>query len=57
VNPCPGSFGFFLWEAAAEPMLFTKLLTNLVEQAIEQNHRGQMPNDPTLEEARLFKRS
>jgi hypothetical protein len=38
-------------------MLFTKLLTNLVEQAIEQNHRGQMPNDPTLEEARLFKRS
>jgi D-alanine-D-alanine ligase len=57
VNPCPGSFGFFLWEAAREPMLFTKLLTNLIEEAIAQNERGQMPNDPTLEEARLFKRT
>jgi len=57
VNPCPGSFGFFLWEAAREPMLFTKLLTNLIEEAIEQNRRARMPDDPTLEEARLFKRS
>jgi hypothetical protein len=38
-------------------MLFTKLLTNLIEEAIAQNERGQMPNDPTLEEARLFKRT
>jgi hypothetical protein len=38
-------------------MLFTKLLTNLIEEAIEQNRRARMPDDPTLEDARLFKRS
>ena len=56
INPCPGSFGFFLWEAAEPPMLFTQLLTSLIEQAIEQKRWSQLPNDPTLEEARLFKR-
>lgn len=56
VNPCPGSFGYFLWEAAAQPMLFTPLITSLIEEAIEQHRIKQMPDDPTPEEARLFKR-
>jgi D-alanine-D-alanine ligase len=56
VNPCPGSFGFFLWEAAQPPVLFTDLLSNLIQEAIEQHRLIQLPNDPTPEEARLFKR-
>jgi D-alanine-D-alanine ligase len=56
VNPCPGSFGYFLWEAAAQPMLFTPLITSLIEEAIEQHRIKQLPDDPTPEEARLFKR-
>jgi D-alanine-D-alanine ligase len=56
VNPCPGSFGYFLWEAAEQPMLFTDLITNLIDEAVEQHRMKQLPNDPTPEEARLFKR-
>jgi D-alanine-D-alanine ligase len=56
VNPCPGSFGFFLWEAAQPPILFTDLITKLIEEAVEQHRLTQLPNDPTPEEARLFKR-
>ena len=56
VNPCPGSFGYFLWEAAEPPMLFTQLITSLIDEAVEQHRIKQLPNDPTPEEARLFKR-
>jgi thioester reductase-like protein len=56
VNPCPGSFGYFLWEAAAQPMLFTPLITSLIDEAVEQHRVKQLPDDPTPEEARLFKR-
>lgn len=56
VNPCPGSFGFFLWEAAQPPVLFTDLITNLIQEAIDQHRLNQLPNDPAPEEARLFKR-
>ncbi len=56
INPCPGSFGFFLWEAAAQPVLFTQLITHLIEEAIAQGRRRALPSDPTPEEARLFKR-
>src|SRR6202008_1321588 len=31
VNPCPGSFGYFLWEAADPPLRFTALLSLLIE--------------------------
>jgi D-alanine-D-alanine ligase len=56
VNPCPGSFGFFLWEAAEKPMLFTQLITHLIEEAIQQHQMRQLPSDPAPEEARLFRR-
>lgn len=56
VNPCPGSFGYFLWEAAAQPMLFTPLITSLIDEAVEQHRMKRLPDDPTPEEARLFKR-
>lgn len=56
VNPCPGSFGYFLWEAAAEPVLFTALLDQLIEEAKVCHRAAQLPSDPTPTDARLFKR-
>jgi len=56
VNPCPGSFGFFLWEAAEKPVLFTALLDHLVNEAQARHRAGQLPVDPTPVDARLFRR-
>ncbi len=56
VNPIPGSFGYFLWEAAKEPLLFTELLTHLLTEAMEQRKRRLLPADPVPKDARLFKR-
>jgi D-alanine-D-alanine ligase len=56
VNPCPGSFGFFLWEAAEKPVLFTALLDHLVTEAQARHRAGQLPSDPTPADARLFRR-
>lgn len=55
-NPCPGSFGFFLWEAAKKPALYTEFLSALVAEAIDQHRKMQLPPDPTLRDARLFPR-
>ena len=33
VNPCPGSFGYFLVEAARQPLLFSELLSALIDEA------------------------
>jgi D-alanine-D-alanine ligase len=56
INPCPGSFGFFLWEAASPPILFTELLTALIEEALAQHRTAQLPGDPAPDAARLFRR-
>lgn len=56
VNPCPGSFGYFLWEAAANPVLFTGLLTHLIEEARAQARKNAMPADPVPMDARLHRR-
>ncbi len=55
-NPIPGSFGFFLWEAAPKPLLFTALLEHLIAEALYLHARRQIPMDPTPEDARLFPR-
>jgi D-alanine-D-alanine ligase len=56
-NPCPGSFGYFLWEASKQkPLLFLELLDHLVSEALELHARRQIPLDPTPEDARLFPR-
>ena len=57
VNSCPGSFGFFLWEAAENSMLFTELISFLVDEAIALHAQAQMPSDPTTEDSRLFSRA
>lgn len=57
VNPCPGSLGYFLWEAAAQPRLFTDFLSALIEEAFSENRMLALPRDPVPRDARLFKRS
>jgi D-alanine-D-alanine ligase len=56
VNPCPGSFGYFLWEAMADPVLFSELLDKLVAEALREHARQRLPHDPTPQDARLFRR-
>jgi len=55
-NPCPGSFGFFLWEAAKDPVLFSEFTARLIAEALALHRKSQIPPDPTLPEARLFPR-
>ncbi len=56
VNPLPGSFGYFLWEAATPSVLFSSLLEHLIEEAFAAKRLIQLPADPTPEAARLFAR-
>jgi D-alanine-D-alanine ligase len=56
INPCPGSFGFFLWEAMEPPILFTHFLTAMLEEAFAQHRLAQLPADPVPQAAQLFKR-
>ncbi len=57
VNPCPGSFGYFLWEAAEPPIGFTALLSMLIDEAMARHRGSQLPDDPVPAEARLLRRS
>ena len=57
VNPCPGSFGFFLWEASSKNhILFSDLLDKLIDEAVALNNGSRLPADPVPEEARILKR-
>ena len=56
VNPCPGSFGYFLWEAANPPIRFTALLSLLIDEAQARHRDSQLPDDPVPAEARLLRR-
>ncbi len=56
VNPCPGSFGYFLWEAGPRPLLFSELLSSLIDEAFAAQRSLQLPPDPTHPDARLFSR-
>ena len=56
VNPCPGSFGYFLWEAADPPLGFTALLSRLIDEAVARHRAMQLPDDPVPPEARLLRR-
>jgi D-alanine-D-alanine ligase len=56
VNPCPGSFAYFLWEAATPPLGFTALLSLLIDEALARHRECQLPDDPVPREARLLRR-
>ncbi|MCL2473360.1 MAG: D-alanine--D-alanine ligase [Alphaproteobacteria bacterium] len=56
-NPFPTLFAYFLWEGAKEnPVTLTELLEDMITEAFDLHAQQQIPNDPTLKEARLFPR-
>ncbi len=57
VNPCPGSFGYYLWQASPRPILFAELLSALIDEAFAVQRSLQLPPDPTHPDARLFSRA
>jgi D-alanine-D-alanine ligase and related ATP-grasp enzymes len=56
INPCPGSFGYFLWSATKDHTLFSELLDALIEEALMLRSICDVPVDPVPAEARLLKR-
>ncbi len=54
INAIPGSYGFFLWEAAAEPMLFPELIQHLINEATGDTIKTF--EDPVPQDARLLPR-
>ncbi|MCL2469433.1 MAG: D-alanine--D-alanine ligase [Alphaproteobacteria bacterium] len=55
-NACPGSFGFFLWEAAKDPISFSVLLEMMIEEGETCFNSRRLPDDPVPEDARLLPR-
>ncbi len=54
INPIPGSYGYFLWERADEPLLFPELVTHLVEEALATSLK--LFDDPVPQGAYLLPR-
>ncbi|MEM6652912.1 MAG: D-alanine--D-alanine ligase [Pseudomonadota bacterium] len=54
INAIPGSYGFFLWEAAADPILFPELIQHLVDEATGDTIKTF--EDPVPQDARLLPR-
>lgn len=54
INPIPGSYGFFLWEAGAQKILFSQLVEHMVNEALKDSikHFG----DPVPQGAHLLPR-
>lgn len=55
VNPLPGSFAYFLWEAAPEPVGFTELLDGLLDEAVKSVRHQFRIADPTATGGALFR--
>lgn len=54
INPIPGSYGFFLWEAADQPLLYPELINHLVEEAVTSALKSF--DDPVPQDAFLLPR-
>lgn len=54
INPMPGSYGFFLWEAAEEQLLFSELIDHLAQEAISGTVKAF--DDPVPQGAYLLPR-
>lgn len=54
INPIPGSYGFFLWEAAHEQVLFSKLAEHLMQEALSDSLKYF--DDPVPQAAYLLPR-
>lgn len=56
VNPVPGDFASFLWDAAEQPKTFTELLTALIGEAQSTIKADARLTDPGAAGAKIFKR-
>lgn len=54
INPIPGSYGFFLWEAATPQLLFSELVDHLVDEALASSVKSF--DDPVPQAAYLLPR-
>ncbi|MBU2866521.1 hypothetical protein [Pacificibacter marinus] len=54
INPIPGSYGFFLWEAAKEQILFSQLAEHLMHEALSDSIKSF--DDPVPQAAYLLPR-
>lgn len=54
INPIPGSYGFFLWEAASPALLFPELIEHLVDEATADTIKTF--DDPVPQNAYLLTR-
>jgi len=54
INPIPGSYGFFLWEAAENPVLFPELVEHLVTESLSDSLKEF--EDPVPQAAYLLPR-
>lgn len=54
INPIPGSYGFFLWEAAQTPLLYPELIDHLVAEAMHTSRKRF--DDPVPQGAWLLPR-
>lgn len=55
-NPCPGSFAYFLWDAAERRVRFPQLLDHMIQEALALARGRATSNDPTPHGAQLFPR-
>ena len=56
LNPIPGSYGYFLWEAASDSLLLTDFMSELIEEALMLHGRKSLPEPLVPKDARLLKR-
>jgi D-alanine-D-alanine ligase len=56
VNPCPGLLAYNLWQAASPPLLFTPMLSALIDEALRLHRGSQLAADPVPVDARIFRR-
>lgn len=56
INPLPGSFGYFLWEGADEPVGFTALLDGMVEEARSRMRSRARVVDPVATGGGIFRK-
>jgi len=56
INTIPGSFAFFLWQAAAEPLGFTALATAIVEEGFDLSRGTAGETGATAAGAQIFRR-
>jgi len=56
VNTYPGSLAYYLWEAREEPIIFTDLLSALIEEGFRIHKKQQRTIEPQAGGAAIFKR-